>query len=244
MNLYLSPSTTLPLAWTFQYRSLSSAKTSLLLTEVFWNGKALSWTASSIAFPSEMPWACRRKETENVKRNNPREENGKNDGKNMLVSFQMQYEMKKWSLLSLLCDQWRIHISPFRTWQMFLKIELFFSFCDDISKWWKYVQNDRVADWNSISLLFHLSSSSHHLSFVVATIQVWDRTISFTDTYFFTLMLCSSSTLNVSCMSLIFNSTLKFVDWMAWIVPITTLKSDRTRMFRSRFSRCCYARWI
>lgn len=51
----------------------------------------------------------------------------------------------------------------------------------------KYVENDRVADWNSISLLLHLSSSSHHLSFVVATIQVWDRTISFTDTYFFYL---------------------------------------------------------
>lgn len=143
----------------------------------------------------------------------------------------------------LLCDQWRIHISPFRTWQMFLKIEMyFFSFCDDISKWWKICgkrQSSRLK-FNFLATLPFIFISL----FVVCrryNTYKWDRTLV---TLIFTLMLCSSSTLNVSCMSLIFNSTLKFVDWMAWIVPMTTLKSDRTRMLRSRLSRCSYARWI
>lgn len=51
---------------------------------------------------------------------------------------------------------------------------------------------------------------------------------------------CSSSTLNVSCISFIFNSTLRVVDWIAWIVPMTTLKSESFLMFRSRFCRCCW----
>lgn len=52
-----------------------------------------------------------------------------------------------------------------------------------------------------------------------------------------TWMRCSSRTLKVSCISLIFNSTLSVVDWIEFMVLMTILKSDNCLMLRSRLRR-------